>query len=82
MPIRLSDQKFSWADNRIAEPRAKLRAGRAAQKATNPADRHRANPLDVPPLWEDDDIARPINWCALGPEEAEREWARLDAWVY
>ena len=44
------------------------------------------------PRWEDpfatapsgapEEPAHTVNWCTLDPEEAEREWALLDAWVY
>ena len=44
------------------------------------------------PQWEDPFALAPsgtvelpaqtVNWCTLGPEEAELEWALLDAWVY
>lgn len=44
------------------------------------------------PQWEDqfavgpadasEEPAHTVNWCTLDPEEAEREWALLDAWVY
>lgn len=65
-----------------AEPSQWRRRGWSARTGTSPADRRRTDPVEAAPPWEEEDTARPINWCVLGPEEAEREWVRLDAWVY
>jgi hypothetical protein len=59
-----------------------VRKGRPARDATDPSDRRRAAAVDPPPQWEEEGKPHPINWCVLGPEEAEKEWGRLDAWVY
>jgi hypothetical protein len=66
---------------RFAASGERSRRGRTAREAARP-DRHQADPLDVTPPWEEEGKPHPVNWCTLGPDEAEREWARLDAWVY